>query len=452
MAFLVASLTGCDKIRSLCGMESTASTPPAQTETTQAEPPPQPKELEVRGRVNVAPQGNTTIVTTEKTTETAPAQVETRAYVKDGKNVTETITTAVVRETVSTSTSPKTYKAAIFVANRAGQKYDGKIAVLEDLVSSRIADTGIQAISREVAIDAARKFDPTLASSPRPADSLDTQLSNQTSALRLAQNLGADYIIQVSLNSIGAEKRVTRAYGTEITNYEFSALVSYKILEGTTGAALTGDTVRPSRTEQVTEFSDGGATNLIDGLLFDASQKIADGLQTRVAANRIASVTTAPALATISIIPEIAGLQIPDIRLSENNTVLMPGGQNKVSALNVTVEVDGVAVGSAPGKIQLRPGLSKLRLTREGFRPWERTINATDGQVLTAAMTMDDASLARWAQLTSFISNLKNNEKLTDAQVKVIEGQAQMLRQSGYRIDYKVDTKDGLNVRQKSIF
>ena len=40
--------------------------------------------------------------------------------------------------------------------------------------------------------------------------------------------------------------------------------------------------------------------------------------------------------------------------------------------------------------------------------------------------------------------------RLTDAQVQVLEGQAQMLRQSGF----KVDTKDApqINIRNNSIF
>jgi hypothetical protein len=56
-----------------------------------------------------------------------------------------------------------------------------------------------------------------------------------------------------------------------------------------------------------------------------------------------------------------------------------------VQAMDVTVELDGVALGSAPGIIPGRPGLHKIRLSREGFDPWERTINIYDGQNLRVA-------------------------------------------------------------------
>ena len=42
---------------------------------------------------------------------------------------------------------------------------------------------------------------------------------------------------------------------------------------------------------------------------------------------------------------------------------------------------------------------------------------------------------------TAFLQKLKNGEKLTDAAVKAIEGAAQMLRQSGYKVDVKGDVK-----------
>ncbi|AHF89966.1 hypothetical protein OPIT5_06770 [Opitutaceae bacterium TAV5] len=371
-------------------------------------------------------------VTTEKTVETAPPQVQTRTWEKDGKTITETVTTSTVREAVGAT---KTYRAAIIAANRAGRDYDNKLPVLEDLVSARIADLGIITISREVAVDAARKFDPALASSPRPADSLDTQLSNQTSALRLAQGLGVDYLVQVSLTSVGKTQRSIKAYGNELNSTEWTALVTYKILDGTTGGALTGDTVRATRAEQAMANTGIVIDGILDGLLLDASQQIAEGLRARIAANRIAPPRAAAGLVTLTIAPEAADVYIPDVRIGEENTVTLSGSKYKVTPLNVTVEIDGVTVGTAPGKVQVRPGFSKLRLTREGFRPWERTINAVDGQTLTAALAMDDAGYARWAETTAFINDLKNGAKLTDAQVKAIEGLARMFEQSGFKVD-----------------
>ena len=107
-------------------------------------------------------------------------------------------------------------------------------------------------------------------------------------------------------------------------------------------------------------------------------------------------------------------------------------------------------MGSAPGKLQVKPGLSKLRLTRDGYQTWERTINAVEGQTINVAMQMSPEGLARWQELTAFMNALKDQAKLTDAQIEVLKGQAQMLRQSGF----KVDTKDAptINVGTRSLF
>ena len=61
---------------------------------------------------------------------------------------------------------------------------------------------------------------------------------------------------------------------------------------------------------------------------------------------------------------------------------------------------------------------------------------------------MTDAGYARWQDATKFINDLKNGAKLTDAEVKVLEGQAKMFEQSGF----KVDTKEGIQITNKSLF
>jgi len=53
-----------------------------------------------------------------------------------------------------------------------------------------------------------------------------------------------------------------------------------------------------------------------------------------------------------------------------------------------------------------------------------------------------DAGYARWKESTAFINDLKNGAKLTDGQVKVLEGQAKMFENSGF----KVNTKEGITI------
>lgn len=334
------------------------------------------------------------------------------------------------------------YKAALFVSNRSGPDFDNKIPVLEDLLSSRLSDLGFTVVSREVVVDSLKVFDPAVASAPRPADSLEAKLTDQSSALRLAQNLGVDYIIQASIASLSLRDKHVAAYGVNVTNQETSLLLSYKVLDGVAGGTLLGDTVKVSTKEQQAAGAQIDRSGLVDDLLDEAAQKVVAGLGQRLARKPLTAPAAKAAFVSINLKVEAADLMVPDVRIGDENTVTISESKYKVSPLAATVEVDGVAVGSAPGTIQLRPGFSKLRLTREGFQPWERTINAVAGQTLTVAMTLSDAAYARWQESTAFMNGLKNGAKLTDAQVKAIEGYAKMLEQSGY----KVDTDENIQV------
>ncbi len=378
-------------------------------------------------------------VETTTTTESSAPRVKTRTYVNAaGETVTERVTTTVVRESES---ARKTYRAAIFVTNRSGKENDAKIPVLEDFISSQIADLGFSVLTREATVDSLRRFDPEVASKPRPADSLDAQLTEQSSALRLAQNMGVDYIVQASIAGFTRKTNTIKAYGVDAKNEELTLRVTYKILDASAGGSLTGDTVRVSSTVQQTAASANELTGAFDELLDSAAQKITSGLSARIAANRIAPAADKAAHVTITLQIEAADVMIPDVRLGAENTVSISESKHKVSPLNATVEVDGVTIGTAPGPVSLRPGFAKLRITRDGFKPWERTINAVQGQTLTIALSMSDEGYARWKDATDFINGLKNGAKLTDAQVKVLEGYGKMLSESFSRMDTKENMK-----------
>lgn len=197
-------------------------------------------------------------------------------------------------------------------------------------------------------------------------------------------------------------------------------------------------------------FLDPDMEPIVAELMDDVTTQIASALRGKAAQNRIAAPKAKAAPVNITMNVETADLYIPDVQIGPGNTVSVQDGKLAVAPLNVTVEVDGIAVGTAPGKLQLKPGLSKLRLTRDGYRTWERTVNAVEGQTITVAMQMTPEGLARWQELTAFMNALKDKAKLTDAEVEVLKGQAQKLRQSGF----KVDTKDAptINVESRSLF
>ncbi|CAM2898680.1 PEGA domain-containing protein [Rariglobus hedericola] len=364
-------------------------------------------------------------VTTEREVSAPATKTETRTYVKDGKTVTEKVVVTTEKEREASS---KTYRAAIFVSNRAGAAYDGKVEALEDYVTSRVTDLGVSVISRETASDAVAKVDPGAT-----ANAIDTTLGQSTSALRLAQTLGADYVLQVTLTGYEANRRNIDAYGVKTANEDRTLRITYKILDGVTGGSLAADTVKASKTVQ--QGAGNTATQLegMDELLDEASLKVATSLKGRL--GRVTAPSAEQGLVSVTIQTEAADLTIPDIRIGVENTVTISESKLKVSALAATVEVDGIAVGTAPGTVTVKRGLSKLRITRAGFKPYERTVNFVNGQSLTVALELSEEGYKRWKDSTQFLNDLKNDAKLTDGEVKVLEGKAKMLEQSGFKVN-----------------
>ena len=135
-------------------------------------------------------------------------------------------------------------------------------------------------------------------------------------------------------------------------------------------------------------------------------------------------------------------VKVPDIVMDPaSNRYTVAANPLSLSPLGVSVDVDGVSVGTTPGQFRATPGLHKLRLRGPGFEPWESTVNITDGFDLRVALKMDAESYARWLNTTKVLQDLKQGQQLTDAQVEVLRGVARFFSNSQYVVNYKVDTK-----------
>ena len=375
-----------------------------------------------------------------QTAEAPSTTLQKKTYEQNGQTVTERTFTTVVKETAPKAAGTT---VAIFVANRAGKIGDSELGALEDYVTGRITDLNVKVISGETALNAVASMEPGA-----KANALDEQLGQSTSAVRLAQTLGATHLLQVTLTGFDSNKKTIDAYGVKTINDERTARVTYKILDGVTGASLAADTVRVTKVVQNTSEMSDERSSVLNGLLEEAAHKVAASLKRQIDRGRLASASEEQSEVSVTLTTELADVFIPDVRISGENTVSISDSKFKVSALAVTVEIDGIAVGIAPGQIQTKAGLHKLRAVREGYKPWERTVNLRNGQKLNVALEMNEAGYARWKDATKFINELKNGAKLTDGEVKRLEGEAKMLEQSGI----KVDTKEGLTLTTKSIF
>jgi hypothetical protein len=215
-------------------------------------------------------------------------------------------------------------------------------------------------------------------------------------------------------------------------------------VEAGAGGEIKGSTVLASKTIRQSDNLQVDNSDIINELLDDAADQLADKLvqsagplPTSVAKDQMVSFQIACSMTD----PRQQPILLPNISISSDNKVVATNQPAAVQPMDVTVELDGVAQGSAPGEFKAFPGLHKLRLSREGFDPWERTVNIYDGQTLRVALQMSAAGYARWADATAFLSRLDNNRKLTDAEAEKIRGVAKFFSESHYRVDTKEGTK-----------
>ena len=349
-------------------------------------------------------------------------------------------------------------KVAIIVENRADASLNDKVSALEDLVSSQIAGKGFAVISRDVTVKALKTYpalnvaadghSAKIAATPDTTQ-LDQALSDNTSALRLAQSLGADYILIPSITGYGSEKKSYTGNGIKTLNVTTRLRVSYQLVEANEGGAVRGGSFVSQVTQRDTASLQTDTTDTLNELLADAANQLADAvvgsakaLPTEVAKAAMVSFQVACTMTD----PRLQPILISAASVSADNK-LVSSAPVAVQPMDVTVELDGVALGSAPGEFRARPGLHKLRLSREGFADWTRTVNIYDGQTLRVALQMSDAGYAKWQDTTAFLARLDNQRKLTDAEVKQIEGLAEFLKNSHYR----VDTKENLQIN-KSLY
>jgi len=326
--------------------------------------------------------------------------------------------------------APPLRKTAIIVENRAGTQFDDKISVLEDLVGTRVAGNGYSVISRDVV---------TQALSGQP-NALDSALNDNSSALRLAQNLGADFILVPSITTYGSEKKTYNGNGIVTLNITYTLRVGYKIVEAGAGGAVRGGTVIATKTIRQTPDLATDDSDLINGLLDDAAGQLADAivqnatsLPTEVAKDSMVNFQVSCTMTD----PRQQPILVSALGITADNHIVVTNQPIVVQPLDVTVELDGTALGSAPGDFKAYPGLHKIRLSRDGFDVWERTINVYDGEDLRVALQMDDAGYARWKDTTDFLATLDANRKLTDAEVNKVNGIAEFFKNSHYRVDTK---------------
>ncbi|QBG47987.1 hypothetical protein EGM51_11470 [Verrucomicrobia bacterium S94] len=325
---------------------------------------------------------------------------------------------------------------------------NSQLPIFEDMIIAEVTDLGFEIISREVTIDAVGN----LLKDARK-DRLEEVLDSQTSALRLSQNLGADYLLFATLMGMDEEKRHVNARGIEYDNYKYTLRASYRVLEGNTGASLTSGMMEPSRTIQQTRHSHTTTTGIVTELLVQASKDMGAALNKTNKSGSIKEVNVAEEQVTFQVVVSLNEVNFPQAEIDADGHVTIVANKGTVEPMAVPVELDGMLVGTTGTGTMLTPlkaspGLHRIRLVRDDLEPFERMVNIYDGMQLNITMQLNDNGLKRWKEKTRLYTELMQQTKLNDAQVELIRGEAQRLRQSGYKINLKIDTDEGVTIEK----
>ena len=312
-------------------------------------------------------------------------------------------------------------RAALFVQNRAGANLEGHLDAFGELVSTRLSDAGFEVIRSQDVMDRfAESSDAQSQQVLRQAvEVLQTVKSEGTadeptqaaSALRLAQTMNADYLVFASLVSVGENKTSVQAYGQSQQQTVTTLRLALRVLEGGDGAQLYGDMIAVSEKVAQNANIQVEAGDQMNSLLDRGAVELAGRVQGSMA--KIEAAKPAPkALANVTV---------------------------TTSAEGATVEVDGVAVGSAPGAFQLRPGVHRMRIAKEGYATWEKSVNVVDGQTFHVAMEMSAEGLARKGELEeqARIDAIAREQSAADAQATttVAGGEAAQASNSYIRLE-----------------
>ncbi len=318
-------------------------------------------------------------------------------------------------------------KAALFVQNRAGAAFDGKLGMFADAIASDLSDAGFSVVRPSDTLDRSAAS-PTDAAYPetlhraaelfqtfKAESAVDTTPSEAASALNVARTLDADCLVMASILSVGENEVRSQAYGLPMSTRTRVLRIALRVLDGRDGRQLYGDRVVVTDRITDTAYQQTSAGDQLDMLLDQASSEIASRVQTAASAGSFDPAALAGAGAAAAA---------DEIEVTIN------------APAAATVELDGVAIGTAPGAFRMAPGVHRLRVSKEGYAAWENSVKLRDGQTLDIALEYSGAGLDRRGQQMAQDRDDDVIREQSEAHAALLHGQAAASSNSYARSDH----------------
>jgi len=341
---------------------------------------------------------------------------------------------------------------AIFTRTLSPKLPPNGTAVLESSVSACLAGAGASVISRSDVINGVARFsgdDANSGGAGMESRAVERALSNQSSALRLAQLLGADGIIVVTMVRYNEKRRTFKSdeLGIDSTTVSTYTLgTTYQILSGDNGASVFGGAadaeVRLKESADLTERTDP-----TDELLAESSRKLCAEIIRNATA--MGSVVAAESSGRSGVKLELiaSGLEIPDIVVTDDGEKMVGTTRLPLSPVGARIYVDGVLTGAAPSTLSLSKGVHRLRIEHPLFNSLEEIVNVRGGddvQDFTFAMVLSPEGRQQWERNVEVLESLRDGEVLREATLIRVRAFAEFLRNS--QVDINTSEVRNLNL------
>jgi hypothetical protein len=236
------------------------------------------------------------------------------------------------------------------------------------------------------------EVDQNAKAADREANVDKRSIEEKSSALRIAQSVGAKYFLIADVEDIVSNNIQDAAYGQQVNDLRITADVAVKILDGVKGGTILAENVRVEKRlhgDENTVFTTADITQALPALMKQASSDVAEKFLSN----------------------------IDKVRSFKSDAVEVKF-KIKTNVKDAVVELDGVGIGSAPGNFQALSGVHRLRVTKDGYRAFERDVNITANAEFS--VSLEETSEARDSQLKKEKADADNysTKKKADAEYK----------------------------------
>lgn len=330
---------------------------------------------------------------------------------------------------------------------------DSQVRQIENLVSSSLAQNGINVIQSDLLLEPAKNWatsskveggyegflnalgetlsivnDSVRSNSADPRE----KLLGDSSVANLAQTLGADLLMVLTVDSYSHEQRKfdgNSSLPSAFVNHFHRLGMSYRIVSGS--KSVLGDSIMEEISWRESNTFSRDTKSILDELMRSSAKKIVSKV-----------VSAKKSLSEISATVESTQLLL-------NATVRMPGGaklllptvvDNRVvmidAQLSGEVYVDGIVVGNLNEGLSVAPGLHQVSVTIPGYEEWSRFLNIKGEMELAINMEMTPDAYEKWKTTVEELQEIGRKTSLTDAEMEVLKAKAKALEDAD--INYKI--------------